>query len=190
MLKTGGIASRFLLRYDARPYEIWGGSMDYQAQLRTPLGMLGIRCAEEALTGIEFLAPSATPEQPRNDLARIVCDQLAAYFADPDFCFDIPLNLNGTVHRSKVWQAMRNIPRGQTRSYGDLAVQLHSSPRAVGQACGANPTPIIIPCHRVVSKSGTGGFMHQRDGNALNIKRWLLAHEFATPSPLMGEGGR
>ena len=157
--------------------DIWGGGMGYQAKLQTPFGMLGIRCAEDVLTGIEFLAFSDIPELPQNDLAHVVCDQLASYFANPDFCFDVPLSLNGTVHRSKVWQAMRSIPRGQTRSYGDLAEQLHSSPRAVGQACGANPIPIIIPCHRVVSKAGTGGFMHQRDGNALDIKRWLLAHE-------------
>ena len=151
--------------------------MDYQAKLQTPFGMLGIRCAAGALTRIEFLAADATPQPPGNDLAQAVCDQLAVYFTDPDFRFDIPLNHHGTAHRSKVWQAMCAIPRGQTRSYGDLAAQLRSSPRAVGQACGANPLPIIIPCHRVVGKSGMGGFMHQRDGNALNIKRWLLMHE-------------
>ena len=151
--------------------------MDYQAKLQTPFGVLGIRCEAEALTGIEFLASGAATQPPRNTLAQTVCEQLTAYFADANFHFDLPLKLNGTVHRSKVWQAMSTIPRGQTRSYGDLAVQLQSSPRAVGQACGANPIPIIIPCHRVVSKAGTGGFMHQRDGNALDIKRWLLAHE-------------
>ena len=162
--------------------------MDYQAKLQTPFGMLGIRCAAETLTGIEFLAAGAATQSPRNALAQMVCEQLTAYFSDAKFHFDLPLKLNDTEHRSKVWQAMRAIPRGQTRSYGDLAVQLQSSPRAVGQACGANPIPIIIPCHRVVSKSGTGGFMHQRAGSALDIKRWLLAHESATPSPLMGEG--
>ena len=151
--------------------------MDYQAKLKTPCGILGIRCDADALIGIEFLAPDTKLQPPRNDMAQAACDQLAAYFSDPDFRFDLPLNLNGTVHRSKVWQAMCAIPRGQTRSYGDLAAQLHSSPRAVGQSCGANPVPIFIPCHRVVSKSGMGGFMHQRSGDALDIKRWLLLHE-------------
>lgn len=162
--------------------------MDYQAKLQTPFGKLGIRCEADALTGIEFLAPGTASQPPRNAFAQTVCEQLAAYISDPDFHFDLPLKLNGTVHRSRVWQAMIAIPRGQTRSYGDLAAQLHSSPRAVGQACGANPVPIIIPCHRVVSKSGMGGFMHQPGGDALDIKRWLLAHESATPSPLRGEG--
>ena len=151
--------------------------MDYQAKLAAPFGVLGIRCEADALTGIEFLAPDIPPLSPRNAFAQTVCEQLTAYFADPDFHFDLPLKLNGTAHQNKVWQAMCAIPRGQTRQYGELAVQLASSPRAVGQACGNNPIPIVIPCHRVVSKSGMGGFMHHSGGYALDIKRWLLAHE-------------
>ena len=151
----------------------------YQAKLVTSFGVLGIRCEADALTGIEFLAPGALPQAPGSQLAQVVCEQLAAYLADPDFHFDLPLRLNGTTHQNKVWQAMCAIPRGQVRHYGDLATQLHSSPRAVGQACGANPIPIVIPCHRVVSKSGMGGFMHHHGGYALDIKRWLLAHEGA-----------
>lgn len=151
--------------------------MDYQAILQTPFGMLGIQCTEDALTGIEFLPPHDQPLPPRYRLAQTVREQLTAYFNDPDFCFDVPLRVNGTFHQSKVWQAMCAIPRGQTRSYGDIAAQIGSSARAVGQACGANPVPIIIPCHRVVSKSGLGGFAHHRDGYELDIKRWLLAHE-------------
>ena len=169
--KTGGDASRFLLRYH------W--CMDYQAKLKTPFGVLGIQCTDDALTGIGFLAPDIPPLSPRNALAQKVCEQLAAYLADPDFHFELPLRPNGTAHQNKVWQAMRTIPRGQTRQYGELAAQLGSSPRAVGQACGNNPIPIIIPCHRVVSKSGMGGFMHHSGGYALDIKRWLLAHEGA-----------
>ena len=151
----------------------------YQAKLAVPFGVLGIRCGADALTGIEFLAPGALPQAPGSLLAQAVCEQLAAYFADPDFRFDLPLKPNGTAHQNKVWLAMRAIPRGQTRQYGELAVQLASSPRAVGQACGANPIPIVIPCHRVVSKSGMGGFMRHSGGYALDIKRWLLSHEGA-----------
>lgn len=151
--------------------------MDYQAKLKTPFGMLGIRCTDEALTGIEFLAPGAAPQPPRNAFARKVCEQLSAYFANPNFHFNLPLRLNGTAHQTKVWQAMCAIPRGKTRSYGELAKELQSCAQAVGQACGANPIPIIIPCHRVVGKSGMGGFMHHGSGYALDIKRWLLAHE-------------
>ena len=151
--------------------------MNYQAKLPTPFGMLGIRCQADTLTGIDFLTPDAAPQPPSATFALEVCGQLQAYFIDPNFHFHLPLKLNGTAHQTKVWQAISAISAGQTRNYGDLATLLASSPRAVGQACGSNPIPIVIPCHRVVSKSGIGGFMHQRGGNALDIKRWLLAYE-------------
>ncbi|MDO8413702.1 MAG: methylated-DNA--[protein]-cysteine S-methyltransferase [Gallionellaceae bacterium] len=158
--------------------------MDYQAKLQTPFGILGIRCTAHALTHIEFLAPGTAPQPPDHALAQTICEQLKAYCADAEFHFDLPLQLNGTPHQTKVWQAMRALSAGQTCHYGDLAVQLNSSPRAVGQACGSNPIPIIIPCHRVTSKAGMGGFMHHSSGYALDIKRWLLAHEAITSSPL------
>jgi methylated-DNA-[protein]-cysteine S-methyltransferase len=151
--------------------------MNYQAILQTPFGALGILCNDKALTGIEFLAPGTAALNPRNAVVRLACEQLSAYLADPDFRFDLPLEFSGTTHQMKVWQAMRAIPRGQVQSYGEIAARLHSSPLAVGQACGANHIPIVIPCHRIVGKSGIGGFANHRDGYMLDIKRWLLAHE-------------
>ena len=151
--------------------------MNYQAKLPTPFGMLGICCEADTLTDIDFLESDITLHLPTQVFAREVCRQLQAYFIDPDFHFNLPLKLNGTAHQIKVWQAISAIPPGQTRNYGDLATLLASSPRAVGQACGSNPIPIVIPCHRVVSKSGIGGFIHQRARGALDIKRWLLAYE-------------
>jgi methylated-DNA-[protein]-cysteine S-methyltransferase len=153
--------------------------MDYQARLQTSFGVLGVSCAGDALRGIAFLEPGAVPHAPGTPLAHEVCRQLEAYFRDPDFRFDLPLAHEGTAHQRRVWQAMCAIPRGKVRTYGDLAAQLHSSPLAVGQACGANPLPLVIPCHRIVGKSGIGGFANQRDGHLLEIKRWLLAHEGA-----------
>lgn len=153
------------------------GMTNYQAKLVAPFGVLGIRCDAGALTGIDFLASAERPQSPTDTIAKVVCEQLQSYFDEASFCFDLPLCLSGTVHQTKVWQAMRAISCGQTRHYSELAQQLNSSPRAVGQACGANPIPIVIPCHRVVSKFGVGGFMRQRRGDALDIKRWLLAHE-------------
>ena len=153
--------------------------MDYQAKLKMPFGVLGIRCTDDALICIEFLAPGAKPQPPRHVFAQKVCEQLFAYFADADFRFSLPLQPGGTTHQNKVWQAMRAIPRGQVQTYGELAAQIASAPRAVGQACGNNPIPILIPCHRVVGKSGMGGFMHHSGGYALDIKRWLLEHEKA-----------
>jgi methylated-DNA-[protein]-cysteine S-methyltransferase len=151
--------------------------MDYQAKLVVPFGVLGIRCAEDALTGIVFLPAGEKPQRAANAFAATVCEQLLQYLENPDVKFTVPFNPGGTPHQNKVWQAMLAIPRGQTRSYGELAARLKSGAQAVGQACGANPIPVVIPCHRVVAKSGLGGFMRHASGASLDIKRWLLAHE-------------
>ncbi len=151
--------------------------MDYQAKLAVPFGVLGIRCTEDALTGIDFLPASEKSQRATSVLAATVCKQLQHYLEDPDAQFTVPLKPGGTPHQQKVWQAMLDIPRGETRSYGELAAELKSGAQAVGQACGANPIPIIIPCHRVVGKAGLGGFMGHASGVSLDIKRWLLAHE-------------
>lgn len=151
--------------------------MEYQAKLKVPFGVLGIRCTDAALTGIDFLAPGTPLQPPTGAFAAQVCEQLLRYLDDPCAPFSVPLDLRGTPHQQKVWQAMQRIPPGATRSYGELAAELKSCAQAVGQACGANPIPVIIPCHRVVGKSGLGGFMKHADGASLDIKRWLLAHE-------------
>jgi methylated-DNA-[protein]-cysteine S-methyltransferase len=154
--------------------------MDYQAKLTAPFGVLGIRCEEDALTGIDFLPATDALQIATSALAESVCRQLQLYFVNPDEQFTVPMKMTGSSHQEKVWRAMMAIPRGQTRSYGELAKELHSSAQAVGQACGANPIPIIIPCHRVVGKAGLGGFMKHGSGAPLEIKRWLLAHEGMT----------
>jgi len=151
--------------------------MNYQAVISAPICKLGIRCSEESLLGIEFLPANVRQAQPHNALAQEVGRQLEAYLGDAAFRFDLPLSFEGSEHQRKVWQLMCIIPRGQTLSYGELAAEIGSSARAVGQACGNNPIPVIIPCHRVVGKAGLGGFMHRADSGALDIKRWLLAHE-------------
>jgi methylated-DNA-[protein]-cysteine S-methyltransferase len=155
--------------------------MNYQAKLKTPFGVLGIQCTDEKLTGIAFLPPQVKPLPPSNALAREVCKQLSAYLADSNFHFDLPLDLVGTDHQRRVWRAMLKIPRGQVRTYGDVAKEMKSSPRAVGQACGNNPVPVIVPCHRIVGKHGLVGFMHHSGGRATDIKQWLLQHEHALP---------
>jgi methylated-DNA-[protein]-cysteine S-methyltransferase len=151
--------------------------MIYQAKLPVPFGVLGIRCTADALTGIDFLPASEKPQRATSAFAKSVCEQLLCYVEDPSARFSVPLNPGGTPHQNKVWQAMLAIPRGETRSYGELAAELRSGAQAVGQACGANPIPVIIPCHRVVGKAGLGGFMRHASGASLDIKRWLLAHE-------------
>ena len=170
MCEKTGACSRFLfVRYHCK--------MDYQAKLKVPFGVLGVRCDDRALLGIDFLPATAKPQRASSAFAKTVCEQLLRYVENPDAKFTVPLKPDGTLHQQKVWQAMLDIPRGKTRSYGELAAELKSGAQAVGQACGANPIPIIIPCHRVVGKSGLGGFMRHANGDPLDIKRWLLAHE-------------
>ncbi|WP_097066233.1 methylated-DNA--[protein]-cysteine S-methyltransferase [Nitrosovibrio sp. Nv4] len=151
---------------------------DYQAKLATPFAVLGLRIEEDWLTDIEYLPLDTLPLAPKTYLAKEVCNQLQAYLDDPGFVFDLSMHIGGTIHQRRVWRAIQDIPNGATRSYADIATQLHSAPRAVGQACGANRLPIVIPCHRVIAKNGgLGGFMNASDGNPLAIKRWLLRHE-------------
>jgi methylated-DNA-[protein]-cysteine S-methyltransferase len=154
----------------------------FQARLRAPFATLGITTTATHVTGLRFLAPSVTAKAPpRNTIAFLACLQIQSYLDDGRFAFDLPLRLAGTHHRLAVWEAMQRIPAGATRSYGELARELRSSARAVGGACGANPVPLIVPCHRVIAAGrALGGFMGAReDGFELGIKRWLLGHEGA-----------
>jgi methylated-DNA-[protein]-cysteine S-methyltransferase len=154
----------------------------FQACLRAPFGTLGISTTETHVTGIRYLAPSVPAKAPKRDtIAYLACVQIQAYLDDPRYRFDLPLRLTGTHHRLQVWEAMQRIPAGKTRTYGELARELRSSPRAVGGACGANPLPLVVPCHRVIAANGAiGGFMGERgEGFELGIKRWLLGHEGA-----------
>lgn len=150
----------------------------YHAKLVTPFAVLGIRTEEDWLTDIDYLPVDTNPLLPQTLLAKEVCRQLQAYLVEPNFMFDLCLHIGGTAHQQRVWQVIQAIPSGKTSSYAEIAMQLHSAPRAVGRACGANRIPIVIPCHRVISKNGgLGGFMNASDGDPLVIKRWLLRHE-------------
>lgn len=151
----------------------------YDAVIHAPFGVLALRSRGDRLTGIDFLPPGQPLKPPETALAQRVALQVAAYFQDPTAVFDLPLEPDGTPFRQRVWQAIRTIGCGETRTYGELAAMLGSTPRAVGQAVGDNPLPIIVPCHRVVGKHGLGGFAHAIDGYAIEIKRWLLRHEGA-----------
>lgn len=149
---------------------------DYDAVIASPLGRLGIH-ARDALTSIDFVTARTRLRAPTTPLARRVCVQLKAYFTDPRARFNLTLTTGGTDFQQQVWRAMRRIPAGRVKTYGELASGLRSAPRAVGGACRANPIPIIVPCHRVVSSSGLGGFMGATRGRSVAIKRWLLRHE-------------
>lgn len=162
----------------------------FDAIVTAPGFCLGIRADDEAVTEVRFLPPR--PAQAANKpVAAEAARQLAAWLLDPTFAFTVPLRPVGSDFQHRVWVQIAAIPCGQTRSYGDLARALTTSPRPVGGACGCNPLPVIVPCHRVVAANfrlppagqadadfrGLGGFAHERDGFLLDVKRWLLRHE-------------
>ena len=109
-------------------------------------------------------------------LIHSVCIQILGYLSNPGTAFTLQLPLAGTTFQQRVWRVIAGIPPGHISTYADIARILGSGPRAVANACGANPLPIIVPCHRVVASKGLGGFMQGADGG-LAIKRWLLTHE-------------
>ncbi|HEY4541996.1 MAG TPA: methylated-DNA--[protein]-cysteine S-methyltransferase [Noviherbaspirillum sp.] len=151
----------------------------FVAVLKTPFGALGVRTAGEVLRELVYLPPAYEAAAPTEAVAERVARQIECYLRDPDYRFDLPLAPAGTEFQRRVWAAISAIPRGEVLTYGHIAKHLRSAPRAVGQACGANWYPIIIPCHRVTASGGLGGFSNSDDeaGFHLGVKRWLLAHE-------------
>jgi len=154
------------------------------AIVAAPFGAVAIDTQGDRLAALHLL-PCRTLVAPTSPLGAAASEQISQYFEDADFHFDLPLKIEGTDFQRSVWAAIAAIPRGQTRSYGELAVELNAPARAVGQACGDNRLPLVIPCHRVVGASGLGGFAHSRTGFALTVKRWLLEHEGALAGSLI-----
>lgn len=138
---------------------------------------LAISTTENGLSGVDFMhdIPCHDAETP---MAREVVRQLEGYFQGPDWQFDLPLDLTtGTDFQQRLWRALCGVPAGSTDTYGHLASRLNSGAQAIGQACRRNPVPLVVPCHRIVSKQGMGGYAGQVAGEKLRIKQALLAHE-------------
>ena len=153
--------------------------MDYD-YLDTPIGPLLLVADEQGLRHVDFPCQDqaariqADWRQSRRHLGAVI-EQLEAYFAGELHAFDLALAARGTDFRKGVWNELERIPYGETISYGELARRVGdpSACRAVGAANGANPLPIIVPCHRVIGSNGKlTGF-----GDGLPTKQWLLAHE-------------
>jgi O-6-methylguanine DNA methyltransferase len=160
--------------------------------IETPLGPVVVRVDDAGahVVAIDFAAsppPIAAPVDERaRDVVRVVLSahralvdeaerQLRAYFAGALRSFDLPCAAPGTEYQRRVWARLAAIPFGVTATYGALAAELGSSARAVGTANGANPIAIVVPCHRVIGKSGAlTGY-----AGGLPKKRWLLVHEGA-----------
>ena len=142
-----------------------------QLSLHSPFGDLTVSEENGAIVAVDWGWGRDQTETPLLLRARA---ELFAYFDGARRDFDLPLAPAGSPFRTRVWAALRAIPYGETRTYGDLAAALGSAPRAIGQANGANPIPILIPCHRVVAGNGLGGYS---GGDGPATKRALLALE-------------
>jgi methylated-DNA-[protein]-cysteine S-methyltransferase len=165
------------MNMDSKPNDRFVAILLITAERQRPAFSIGIRCDNDQVVGIDYLPPR-DPQSPRGALGMETVRQLQAWLRDPCFVFGLPLAAAGTHFQRRAWHTIADIPSGETRSYGEIAKQLGSGPRAVGNACGANPYPIVVPCHRVIAANhGLGGFARQRGGVPLEIKRWLLWHE-------------
>jgi methylated-DNA-[protein]-cysteine S-methyltransferase len=156
--------------------------MNSYTEIDSPIGPLLLKTDGEALTAIYM----DVPNRPPRDLDECVRDagagplpqaarQLEEYFKGERREFDLPLRMHGTEFQRRAWQSLREIPYGETRSYGEQAKRIGNpnASRAVGLANGRNPIPIVVPCHRVIGADGSlTGF-----GGGIERKRWLLAHE-------------
>lgn len=145
--------------------------------LDLPFGRFGIDLIGMQVREMRFLPPDTPLHPPQSDAAQAIVAQVQAWLRAPSHALSLPLSPRGTPFQRRVWQALTAIPAGQVKSYGTLAAELGTAARAVGQACGANPFPLAIPCHRVVAANGIGGFAHASDGYLIVAKRWLLANE-------------
>ena len=155
--------------------------MSTDAVIATPLGPVRIETARGHLVGIQLQpAHRGTGTLADEPLLQKTAEQLAAYFENPRSRFDVPVELAGSPFQCRVWKALRALAPGEVVTYGELAEQLDSGARAVGNACRRNPVPLVVPCHRVVAAAGLGGYAGARNGERLAMKRWLLAHEGAT----------
>jgi methylated-DNA-[protein]-cysteine S-methyltransferase len=151
--------------------------MRWDAIVEFPKMKVAVATRDGFVVALKYLPPSVETLAPRNTLAERAARQLEGYRENPDAPFDLPLFVEGTAFERGVWDAMCAIPRGCTRTYGEIARELGGEARDVGQACGENRLPVVIPCHRVVAADGIGGFGHATGGYLLEAKRWLLMHE-------------
>ncbi len=125
------------------------------AEIQTWLGRLTIHETDGAITQIQWNGPQG---QEETSLLKEAGRQILAYLDGRLKDFDLPLAPKGGELHQAVFKAMLAIPYGQTRTYGDLAQELDTYGQPIGQACGANPIPIVIPCHRILSANGLGGY--------------------------------
>lgn len=145
--------------------------------MATPVGKLAVYNDGQSLTRVEYSSKLQIKNRKLSSIGLKIKKQIERYFRTPDKKFDLCVCLQGTAFQNKVWRALQRIPAGRTMTYGELANKLNSSPRAVGNACRNNPVSLVVPCHRVVARTGLGGFGGKLAGANISRKRWLLNHE-------------
>ncbi|MBR0566431.1 methylated-DNA--[protein]-cysteine S-methyltransferase [Azoarcus sp. L1K30] len=150
---------------------------DFATILELPFGTFGICVDAETVTELRFLPPQTEPRPATTEFTAEIAARIQTWIAAPSTPLQLPLASRGSAFQRRVRAALQAIPPGEVRTYGEIAHLLGSAPRAVGQACGANPFPLVVPCHRVVAANGIGGFANARDGYLLDAKRWLLNNE-------------
>jgi methylated-DNA-[protein]-cysteine S-methyltransferase len=143
-----------------------------QISYNSPVGPLSIFQEDDFIVALDWGWPATEEPTALLETAR---DQLVSYFNRTLKRFDLPLNPRGTMFQCNVWQALKVIEWGQVKTYQDIAQALKTGPRAIGMACGRNPLPIIIPCHRVIASNGGMGGYSGWDG--IDTKRQLLKIE-------------
>lgn len=143
------------------------------ASLDTPIGPLTVDTDDTSITRLRWVDD---PDGEVTPVLSSAIDQLRAYFDGRLERFDLPLHVIGSDLQRAVCDAMQAIPFGETRTYGDLAAEIGVPAQAIGQACGGNPIPVIIPCHRILGASSLGGFSGM---GGVETKVWLLKHEKA-----------
>jgi methylated-DNA-[protein]-cysteine S-methyltransferase len=157
--------------------------MTHSLAIDSPVGQLTITEADGAVVRIQW---GDCGDGGKTPLLAEAARQLDAFFEGRLREFDLPLRPQGSAFDHRVWAAMQQIPYGQTRRYGELAMAVGSAPRAIGGACGRNPIPIVVPCHRVLASGGFGGYS---GGQGLATKRALLALEGGTKGGVNAAGG-
>lgn len=143
---------------------------DEVVRLQTPAGQFAVYFRQDVICKTDWeVSESSLDQSSEHDLSQ--------YWQNPDKPFAIKLLKQGSNYRNQVWTALCQIPFGETITYSALAKTIGSSARAVGNACRDNPYALFIPCHRVVSVSGMGGYCGQTEGDLLAIKYKLLEFE-------------
>ena len=149
----------------------------WQFSLETQVGWLRVKGNQYFVTSSQFVFEQPPADSGQGVVRDKVYRQLQNYLEGQITAFDVPLMTRGSEFQQKVWSELENIPAGETRTYGEIARKIGSSPRAIGGACRRNPVVVLVPCHRVVSSSGAGGYAGDTQGNNMQVKLWLLEHE-------------